>query len=216
MEAWKILLVDDHQLIREGIMAYLDTEPDLQVVATAANGHEALAILKEQKIQIVVMDISMPGMGGQEATRQIVDRYPEILVIVLSMFDDAVHIKQMMKAGARGYLLKNSEQSEVISAIRKVLAGEIYYSPGAARSVMDSLSRQGSKLSSPRNVSFTPREKEILKLILADQSNQEMAEKLFISTRTVEAHKRNLMVKTQSKTIAGLVRFVYENGLIED
>ncbi|MEL6651324.1 MAG: response regulator transcription factor [Bacteroidota bacterium] len=216
MEAWKILLVDDHQLIREGIMAYLDAEPDLQVVATAANGHEALEKLKEQEIQIVIMDISMPGMGGQEATQQIADLYPDILVIVLSMFDDATHIKQLMKAGARGYLLKNSDQTEVISAIRKVLAGEIYYSPAAARSVMDSLSRQGSKLSALKNVRFTPREKEILKLILADQSNQEMAEQLFISTRTVEAHKRNLMVKTQSNTIAGLVRFVYENDLIDD
>ncbi|MEL6593626.1 MAG: response regulator transcription factor, partial [Bacteroidota bacterium] len=147
MEAWKILLVDDHQLIREGIMAYLDAEPDLQVVATAANGHEALEKLKEQEIQIVIMDISMPGMGGQEATQQIADLYPDILVIVLSMFDDATHIKQLMKAGARGYMLKNSDQTEVITAIRKVLAGEIYYSPAAARSVMDSLSRQGSKFS---------------------------------------------------------------------
>ncbi|MFK7925898.1 MAG: response regulator [Bacteroidia bacterium] len=215
MEAWKILIVDDHKLIREGINAYLETESDLVIVATAANGLEALDYLADNPVDLVMLDINMPQMGGLEATRKIKAQYPDCLVLILTMHDEAQHIKQLMKVGASGYLLKNCEEWEVIEAIHKVLAGEVYYSSGAARSVMNSLSRIKKNNVSPQNVRFTPREREVLKLILADMSNQKIAEKLSISIRTVEAHKRNLQVKTGSKTIAGLIKYAYENGLVD-
>lgn len=215
MERWKILIVDDHKLIREGINAYLENESELSIVATAANGLEALDYLADHPVDLVMLDINMPQMGGLEVTRKIRAQYPNCLVLILTMHDEAQHIKQLMKAGASGYLLKNCEEWEVIEAIHQILAGEVYYSSGAARSVMNSLSHLKKINISPQNVRFTPREREVLKLILADMSNQEIAEKLFISIRTVEAHKRNLQVKTASKTIAGLIKFAYENGLVD-
>ncbi|MEM6345506.1 MAG: response regulator transcription factor [Bacteroidota bacterium] len=214
MDTWKILIVDDHKLIREGIITYLEKEADLEVVATAANGVETLAYLESHRVDIVMLDISMPQMGGLETTRKIREQYPDTLIMILTMHDDATHIKQLIKAGANGYLLKNCEETEVITAIRKVLAGEVYYSKGAARTVLNSFS-PNRPTPSAINVKFTGREKEVLKWILADLSNQEIAEKLFISIRTVEAHKRNLQIKTQSKTIAGLIKYAYENGLVD-
>lgn len=214
----KILLVDDHKLIRDAIRSYMDDDSEFEVVDEAGNGQEALILLKSVSIDVVLLDISMPVMDGIECAQEISTRYPEVKILALSMMNDNQFIKKMLAAGASGYILKNSGEAEIKKAITAVYNGETYFSAEVNETVMQNMLKGGIKRNSKLVVDLplTSREKEVLYLIIKECSNQEIADKLFISPRTVDAHKRNLLEKTGSKNTAGLVLYAIEKNLFDD
>ena len=214
----KILLVDDHRLIRDAIHSYMEGDDEYEVVGEASHGQEAIRILEEIEVDVVLMDINMPIMGGLECTKEITKRWPNIKVLTLSMMSDNQHIKQMMGAGASGYVLKNCTEKELKKAIKTVFDGDTYYSSEVTEVVMTNLMKNNPTKTSNLVVDMplTDREKEVLELIIKEFTNNEIADKLFISNRTVDAHKRNLLEKTGSKNIAGLVMYAINNQLFED
>ena len=214
----KILLVDDHRLIRDAIHSYMEGDNEYEVVGEASHGQEAIRTLEETEVDVVLMDINMPIMGGLECTKEIVKRWPNIKVLTLSMMSDNQHIKQMMGAGASGYVLKNCTEKELKKAIKTVYDGDTYYSSEVTEIVMTNLMKNNPTKTSNLVVDMplTDREKEVLKLIIKEFTNNEIADKLFISNRTVDAHKRNLLEKTGAKNIAGLVMYAINNQLFED
>ncbi len=214
----KILVVDDHRLIRDAILSYMEGDNEYEVVGEASQGQEAIRTLEELEVDIVLMDINMPIMGGVECTKEIKKRWPKIKVITLSMMSDNQHIKQMMAAGASGYVLKNCTEKELKKAIKMVYEGDTYYSAEVTEVVMVNLMKNNNTKTSNLVVDMplTEREKEVLELIIKEHTNNEIADKLFISNRTVDAHKRNLLEKTGSKNVAGLVMYAINNQLFED
>ncbi|MCF6351654.1 MAG: response regulator transcription factor [Cyclobacteriaceae bacterium] len=214
----KILLVDDHRLIRDAIRSYMEDDDAYEIVGEASQGQEAIRTLEELEVDVVLMDINMPIMGGIECTKEIKKRWPKIKVIALSMMSDNQHIKQMMGVGASGYVLKNCTEKELKKAIKMVYEGDTYYSAEVTEVVMVNLMKNNHTKTSNLVVDMplTEREKEVLELIIKEHTNNEIADKLFISNRTVDAHKRNLLEKTGSKNVAGLVMYAINNQLFED
>lgn len=216
-----ILIADDHKLIRDGIKNYLNDYEDFDVIAEAGNGKEVLEILKSGiRIDIILMDINMPVMDGLETTQLVLKEYPDIKILALTMINDKAYIKEMIDFGALGYVLKDSEKEEIELAIRTVSKG-IKYVGGGVMEILLSRKKPLSNLktledsSTDSRVILSNREKEIMQLILKGYSNTDIASQLFISTRTVEAHKRNLIMKTGVKNLAGLIVYVLENNLIK-
>ena len=210
----KIILVDDHKIIRDGLKMYFDGNEDYVVEAEAENGIQALEILEKQSFDLVITDISMPEMDGITLAQTIKEKYPDQKVMALTMMGENQHIKHMLAAGVNGYILKNSDKSEIMSAIKTILNGENYYSGSVTKIIIDGIA--GKKKPTQRLTLETPlttREKEVLKLIVKEYSNKEIADQLFISVRTVDAHKRNLLEKTGCKNIAGLVVYALEHNI---
>ena len=215
MKLIKIVLVDDHSLIRDAIRAHLNAD-NYQIIAEAKNGKEALAIMEKDKPDIVFMDINMPELDGIKTTREIKKNYPQVEVIALSMLQESQYIRQMFEAGAKGYLLKNCSEEDLRKAIEHVLEGKVYYSPEVSDSLIQGFVQPKQTTSGGSvSVKLTNREKEVLSLIAQEFSNREIAEKLFISIRTVDAHRRNLLEKTGSKNAAGLTLFALKMGLVD-
>jgi DNA-binding NarL/FixJ family response regulator len=213
----KVLLADDHKLVRDGIKGYLEEDPAITVVAEAGNGEEALEMVVEKDIDVAILDINMPKLDGIKTAEQIRERKSGVKIIALTMLNETQHIRQMLRAGATGYLLKSCSRSELLLAIKSVNAGDTYFSQEVTHSVMQAMRGQSNaKRSKFNQILLTKREKEILHLITLQYSNQEIAGKLFISVRTVEAHKRNLIEKTGSKNVVGLVLYAIENGVQND
>jgi DNA-binding NarL/FixJ family response regulator len=210
-----ILLVDDHDIVRDGIRMLLEDEVGFKIAAEAENGKGAIKACKEHDIDLIVMDISMPKMNGIEATREIKESFPEIKVLALTMMDEDQHIRQMIEAGASGYILKSSDKIELVDAIINILEGKHYFSNDATHSVMMDLVKgtTGKEDTDPGNI--TEREKEVLELIVKQHTNQEIARELHISTRTVDAHRRNLLQKTDAKNTAGLVTYAIKHDLVD-
>ncbi len=217
MREIKIILVDDHQVIREGLRSYLEGTGNFNVVAQAANGREALERLAEYTADLVIIDINMDAMDGIECTREISKCYPHVKTLAFTMVNEGQHIREMMNAGASGYLLKSSPHSEIIDAIKTIMEGGSHYSHEVTSTVMNNLLRKKVQNSSKSitDIPLTSREKEVLLLISQEYSNKEIAESLFISSRTVEAHKRNLLEKTGCKNVAGLILYGISKRLIE-
>ncbi|NCA84959.1 MAG: response regulator transcription factor [Clostridia bacterium] len=211
----KLLIVDDHQIVRDGIVALLQSDEHFQIAGVAFNGKMALEMAGKLHPDIVIMDVSMPVMDGIASTRFIRQQYPEIKVLALTMTNELEHIKNMIDAGAGGYLLKNSGKDELIMAINEVLAGREYFSG----EVKDAIVREMMKKKSTNDrlagepIPLTHREKDVLQLIVKEFTNHEIAEKLFISVRTVDAHRRNLLEKTGARNTAGLVKYAIENSV---
>ncbi|MGZ3862885.1 MAG: response regulator [Bacteroidia bacterium] len=203
-----IIIADDHSIIRDGLRAMLEKNNFCKIVGEAANGEELLELLKSTPCDIVCTDISMPKMDGVEATKQIVKNFPKIKVMCLSMHEEAGFIKQMMEAGAVGYVFKDSPSEELQTAIEAVNSGKKYFN----QKLFDILLNMES---SGKTVSvLSSREKEILKLIAEEYTNPEIAEKLFLSVRTVDTHRQNLIQKLDVKNTAGLVKYAIKSGLI--
>jgi two-component system response regulator NreC len=209
----RMLIADDHTIVRSGLRLLLEAEPDIQVVSEAVNGKEALAMVEKLHPDVVLMDIAMPDMDGFEATRQIKSRWPDIQVLVLTMHRQDEYFFEMLKAGASGYILKGAETDELLHAVRVVSQGEVYlHSIMARRLVQDYLGRLGSGLNSSPTLS--PREKEILNLLAEGYSNKEIAEKLVISPSTVHTHTNNIMGKLELNSRHELIQYARQRGLI--
>lgn len=219
MKPIKIMLVDDHRIIRDGLKKYLLNDIDFEVVGEAENGVKALKILGKKDVDIVLSDLNMPEMDGLALTENIMEHHPNTKVIILTMLDEPHYIKQLMGSGAEGYLFKNSGVDEVKKAIKKVYSGDTFLSDEVTNSLTQYVIKR--KQSNPRNKRFgfvarlSERELEVLKWIVKEKSNQEIADILFISVRTVDAHKRNMIEKTGSRNIAGLVMYAITHQLIE-
>lgn len=207
-----ILLADDHLIFREGLKALLEEQENIKITVQASNGIQVLKLLDEQPVNLVMMDVHMPVMNGIECTIEIRKTNPSLPILALTMAADEVLIKKMLKAGANGYLLKNSSGRELLQAIDTVLKGQQYYSNRVGQIIMEGLSgrKSGTAQKSPEAI-LTPREIEVLKLIATENSNKEIADKLFISTRTVDAHKRNILKKVGAKNTAGITRYALKH-----
>ena len=206
-----ILLVDDHKVLRNALGSTLQDELDANVTY-ANNGIEAVNISKESKFDLIISDVNMPQLDGIELVKKLRESGNETPVIVLSMMDDSVSIKKMLKAGANGYVLKEGDTKELLKAIDKVSHGENYFSSAVTETIMTSLS---DSRAAHKDADLTKRELEVLELLFNELSNQEIADKLFISLRTVETHKHNIMEKTGAKNMAGLVKFAIRHKLFD-
>lgn len=210
----KIALADDHKIVRDGIKTMLESQPEIEVVAEASDGNEILEKLDGTSVDLVIMDISMPEKDGIEATKEIKEKHPNVKVLALTMSNDDLHIRQMIQAGASGYIMKSAGRKDLKNAIDTIMNGKHYFSDEATQSIMMDLVKGKGKSTTMDAVHITDRELEILELIVQEYTNQEIAEKLFISSRTVDAHRRNLLQKTGARNTAGLVKYAFQHNLI--
>ena len=212
MNKIRIIIADDHQLFRNGLKILLNSFPEFEVAGEASNGREFLELLKSVQADIALMDINMPEMDGIEATRKGIRINPGLSVIALSMYGEEEYYYKMVDAGARGFLLKDSDISEVKEAILTVVKGGSYFSQELLYHVIQKIKHREQET---KSANLSKREKEILVKICEGLSNQEIAEALFISKRTVDKHRANLLGKTSSKNTASLILFAIKNKLIE-
>lgn len=205
----RLLLADDHPVIRDGISSILDNEPDIKLVDCAHDGDHLLELLERVKVDVVLMDINMPGTNGIEATKLVKKKHPEIKVISYSQYDERRFVKQMLKIGANGYLLKNSDAGELINAVKIVEDGGMYLSPELPN-IFGTKSRRSNYLFPE----LSSRERDVLMEICKEKNTKEIAEILFISPNTVETHRSNLLLKVGVKNTAGLVKWAIENEIV--
>jgi two-component system response regulator NreC len=212
----RILIADDHALVRAGIAAYLNMSDKFEVVGEAADGVEAIEAAKKLKPDVILMDIAMPTLGGLEATLEIKKLCPEIKILVLTQYDDAVYVRRFLKAGASGYLLKKAVATDLIAAIKAVAAGEMYLHQSIASSVVDGyLGVQKGEPGEDPYEKLTDREKQVLKLIAEGCTHKEMADILNISVRTTVAHQENICLKLGLHTRIALIKFAFQKGIIK-
>jgi two-component system response regulator NreC len=211
----RVLIADDHTIVRSGVRLLLEAEPDIEVVGEALNGDEALTCTETLRPNVVLMDIAMPGMDGLEATRRIKARWPTVNVLVLTMHRTSAYFFEMLKAGASGYVLKSAETGELINAVRVVAQGEVYLYPTLAQQLVQNyLAREDGVVTS--EPSLSPRETEILQLLAEGYSNTEIATKLVLSPSTVHTHRGNLMNKLGLSHRRELIQYARERGLLRD
>ena len=210
-----MLLADDHSVVREGLRHVLAGAPELTVVGEAATGPEAMSLAAEEHPDVMLLDLTMPGAGGLEVLRHLRTTLPEIRVLILSVHDDPEYVLESVRAGAHGYLRKDSSPAEIRQAIRAVHAGDAYFSPPVARHLTTALRDAGSAPSPEGDIAaLTSREREVLMRVARGLTNRETASELGISVRTVEAHRDSLMRKLRIHTVAGLTRFAISHGLL--
>lgn len=207
----RILLADDHAMVRQGFRLILGAQPDMEIVGEAGNGREALEMAAKLKPDLVVMDVAMPELNGIEATRRMAETSPRTRVLALSMHKDSVYVREILRAGARGYLLKDSIDKDLVSAVRAVAKGDGYLSPGVSEAV---LSDYRKHVTDPLDL-LTSREREVLQMIAEGKTNKEIAQTLELSVYTVDAHRGRIMEKLNLHSTGELVRFAVRNGLVD-
>jgi DNA-binding NarL/FixJ family response regulator len=213
----KVLVVDDHQLMIDGLKALLEDEDTIEFAGGANSLQQSIDFVRNYPVDVVLMDVNMPGGSGIEATQKIKQISPSTKVLALTMHNDISVITRMIEAGASGYILKLTRMNEVMEAIRLVHKDERYMDPDALKIIMDNLSSSHLaplQTEEPKPI-LSSREAEVLKLVACELSTPQIAEKLFISERTVEAHRRNIMIKTKTKTTVGLVKYAMEKGILK-
>jgi len=211
----RIVLADDHTLVRTGIRLLLESIPDMQVVGEAADGLEALRVIEQHRPDCVLMDLAMPGLGGVEAVRRATAQFPDIPILVISMHADEAYVHQALTAGATGYLLKGSDKGELEMAVRSVCRGETYLTPAISETLVAALGRRSalSEATSPLDL-LTQRQREVLRLVAEGNSTKKVAARLGLSVKTVEAHRGAIMERLGIRDLASLVRFAIRAGLI--
>ena len=208
-----VLIVDDHRILRQGLKSLLQKEPDLSVTAEADDGREALEILASKPIDLVIMDVAMPGLNGIEATRKLLSISPQTKVIGLSMHTDRRFVAEMLKAGAVGFVSKDSAFEELVQAIRTVQGGKVYLSPPAAGVVVDEYLRRSAPAEPSAFSSLTAREREVLQLMSEGRNTKQIAMDLRVSIKTVETHRRQIMEKLGLYSVAELTKYAIREGL---
>lgn len=211
MEIISLIIVDDHEIFRKGLRIILNEIDEIKVCGEAQNGHELFSLLKQHKADVVLMDIRMPLMDGIEATRKMAEKYPEIKVIALTMFEEISYFNQMVEAGADGFLLKKTNKDELHRAINMVMQGENYFS----EEFMNNVNKHLRPRNKTANIDISEREQEVLELICRGMSNAEISKFLGVSARTVDGHRARLLEKTGAKNSPHLVMFAIKNGLIK-
>jgi DNA-binding NarL/FixJ family response regulator len=211
MKRIRILLADDHAVVRQGFKMILGAQPDMEIVGEAGNGREAVELAAQARPDVVVMDVAMPELNGIEATRRLADTAPHARVLALSMHKDSVYVREILRAGARGYLLKDSGTADLLSAVRAVASGEGFISPAVSNAVLDDYRRH---VTNPIDL-LTSREREVLQMLAEGKTNKEIAGVLNLSVYTVDAHRGRIMEKLNLHSINELVRFAVRNGLID-
>lgn len=213
----RVLLVDDHQIVRDGLRSLLGKQMDIEVIGEADNGRDALVLARELLPDVVVMDIGMRELNGIDATRQLKTEHPAVKVVALSMHSDRRYVSEMLAAGASGYLLKDSAFDELTLAIRSVAAGQMFLSQGVSGTVLDDYVRRltgtGGDAPASGGKALSPREREVLQLIAEGASTKEVAARLHLSVKTVETHRRQIMDKLGIYNIAGLIKYAVREGL---
>jgi two-component system response regulator NreC len=209
----KIVLADDHQIVRHGLRSLLSAEPDMEVVGEADNGRAVIRLVQEHAPQVVIMDISMPDLNGIEATRLILGENPGIKVIALSMHSDSLFVLNMFKAGASGYLLKDCALEELVKAVRTVMARKVYLSPGISDIVIKDFVVGYSSADSSAYSILTNREREVLQLMAEGKTTNQIADSLCVSVKTVEAHRKQMMNKLDIHSVAELTKYAIRQGL---
>ena len=209
----RILLVDDHKVMRDGLRLLLEEQPDMTVVAEADHGRQALDLVEQVDVDVVVMDVAMPELNGIEATRQIRVRRPEVAVVALSMYHEHRFVTEMLTAGASAFVVKGSGTGDLVEAIRRAHAGRTYIAPELAKAVgADFVERVRSEESAPGNV-LTNRELEVLQLVAEGGTTKSIGERLKISAKTVDTHRQNIMRKLNLRTVAELTKYAVREGI---
>jgi DNA-binding NarL/FixJ family response regulator len=216
MNKIKVMIADDHALVREGIMAFLRMHDEIEIAGEASNGIEAIQKARELRPDIILMDISMPELGGIEATLEIKKTMPEIKILILTQYDDKAYVSRLLKAGVSGYILKHAVGTDLIAAIKAVAQGESYLHSSIASKVIDGYlgTSSGMMIEDPYE-KLTDREKQVLKLIAEGHSHKEIASMLNISVKTVIAHQTNISEKLDIRSRAGLIKFAIYKGIIK-
>jgi DNA-binding NarL/FixJ family response regulator len=218
MNPIKVLIADDHKIIRVGLRGILEREEDILVSGEAENSEEVMRVLEENPAEVILMDIDLGETDGIITTRKVKQLYPAIHVLGLTMHEEPTYIIKMLEAGASGYVLKNAGRDELLTAIHTVAKGDSYFSQKVSATLLQAITRQKENPDAPKKpIGPTPlsdREIEVLRLIAQEFSNGEIAEKLFISIRTVDTHRRNLLEKLQVKNTVGLVKYALDKGII--
>jgi len=210
----RVLLAEDHTIVRKGLRALLESEADIEVIGEAENGREAVAKVQQLLPDVVLMDITMPALNGLEATRQIKKRFPGVKVLILTMHADEEYVFQILRAGASGYVVKKAAPTELVLAIEAIYRGDSFLSPSISRKVIEEYIRQAEGVAKNSYDKLTNREREVLQLIAEGHSTPEIAELLHISPKTVRAHRAHLMDKLNIHSTAGLTRYAIRKGVI--
>lgn len=215
MRKIRIVLADDHKLMRSGVRVLLERQQDFTVVGEASDGREAVALVNSQKPDVLVMDIGMPNLNGIEAAAQITQSHPEISIVMLSMHSDESYVLRALNAGAKGYLLKDSAETDLIRAVHSVADGKSFFSPAVSKVLLDDYVRKlkRSGTDDPYDL-LTPREREVLQLVAEGKSNKEVAQLLNLSVYTVETHRSNIMEKLHLHGVPELILYAVRKGVI--
>jgi DNA-binding NarL/FixJ family response regulator len=217
MKKIRVVLADDHTVVRQGLRALLSAEPDIEVVGEAQTGREAIQMAAKHRPDVIVMDIAMPLLNGLQATRQLIAELPGTRIIVLSSYNDDEYVQRLTEAGAIGYLLKNTAAFDLVKAVREASQGNAYFSPTVSKRLIDCYRRAFNSGQPARKTgeTLTARESEVLQLIAEGNSNKQIAAELCISIKTVEKHRQQVMDKLNIHDVAGLTRYAIAKGVIE-
>jgi DNA-binding NarL/FixJ family response regulator len=211
----RILLADDHAVVREGLRMVLNAEPDLEVIAEAGDGAEAIQRALQEDVDLAILDVTMPRMTGLEATRELAHRRPELRVLILSMHESEQYLYEALKAGASGYVLKSVVDRDLVEACHAAMRGEPFLYPGAVTALIRDLVDRERRGEPSRKDALTPREQEVVKLIAESYSTREIAETLVISEKTVERHRANILEKLGMHDRVELTRYAVRRGLVD-
>lgn len=209
----RVLLVDDHKILREGLRTLLEREDDIQIIGEADNGRASVKLASELAPDVVIMDLAMPDLNGIDATRRITETEPKARVLALSMHSDGRYVRGMLQAGARGYILKDCAAEELTRAIRTVMADQVYVSPGVTGTIVDDYVRQMSASPDSETATLTHREREVLQMLAEGGSTAHIASELHLSVKTVETHRKRIMDKLGLRSIAELTKYAIREGI---